>query len=76
VLLTGAAPRSFSGIGKAAMASREVRVFEVRECSGSGWPMSVCALSSGLAQVDRKTVRRYVEAAVASAWTGPEARGS
>lgn len=64
-----------NGIRKVAMAYREVRVFEVREVlrlwlSGRGQrPISE------LAGVDRKTVRRYVEAAVGLGLVGEGGEG-
>ena len=58
------------------MAYREVPVFEVREVLRL-WPR--CETLRGierLSRVDRKTVRRYVEAAIALGWTARAGRTS
>jgi len=51
------------GSGKAAMAFREVRVFEVREVLRLWLAGDGIRSIERLSQVDRKTVRRYVTAA-------------
>ena len=46
------------------MAFREVRVFEIREVLRLRLPDEAVRATERLVRVDRKTVRRYVEAAV------------
>src|SRR3954447_15000174 len=57
-------PPSACGCGRAAMAFREVRVFEVREVLRLWLRGEGIRSVERLAGVDRKTVRRYVDAAV------------
>src|SRR3954464_11094304 len=59
-----ALPPSACGSGRAAMAFREVRVFEVREVLRLWLRGEALRAVERLAGVDRKTVRRYVDAAV------------
>src|SRR5213592_2522622 len=56
--------RLLSADGKAAMSFREVRVFEVREVLRLWLRGEALRAIERLAQLDRKTVRRYVNAAV------------
>jgi transposase len=66
VLLTGSIAAFLSaGSGRAAMAFREVRVFEVREVLRLWLANEGLRSIERLSQVDRKTIRRYIEAAIA-----------
>ena len=58
------------------MAFREVRVYEVREVLRLWLRGRGTAGDRAAGGVDRKTVRRYVAAAVEPAWTGTAARTS
>src|ERR1022692_2750620 len=59
------AARPVSGSGKAAMAFREVQVHEIREVLRLWLRGEGLRSAERLAGLDRKTVRRYVEAAQA-----------
>ena len=58
------------------MAFREVRVFEVREVLRLWMRGESLRAVERLAGVDRKTVRRYVEAATGSGWSARAGRAS
>lgn len=64
VLLQVHSPGPVSGIGEAAVAFREVRVFEVREVLRLWLRGEGLRSLERLVGLDRKTVRRYVDAAV------------
>ena len=58
------------------MAFREVGVHEIKEVLRLWLRGEGLRSFARLARVDRKTARRYVEAAAGAAWTGPGARPS
>ena len=58
------------------MAFREVRVFEVREVLRLWLAGEGIRATERLVGFDRKTVRRYVDAASGWAWSATAARGS